>query len=34
MWVFTYFTQLLIIREHFTLLGYNVLVFNLWVKRH
>jgi len=29
MWVFTYFTQLLIIREHFTLLGYNVLVFNL-----
>jgi hypothetical protein len=31
MWVFTYFTRLLII-EHFTLLGYNMLVFDLWIK--
>jgi hypothetical protein len=29
MWVFTYFTRLLIIKEHFTVLGYNMLVFDL-----
>ncbi len=34
MWVFTYFTRLLIIKEHFTVLGYNMLVFDLWMKRH
>jgi hypothetical protein len=29
MWIFTYFTRLLIIKAHFTLLGYNMLMFDL-----